>query len=157
MPVRGGFLLRLLVFGVLSFGAAGLGSQFTARGLGAWYDGLAKPPWTPPGGVIGAVWTVLFALLAIASALVWKNVRPAGYTIVLVVNLILNVLWSYLFFARRNPVAALQELLVLEASCLALIAMAAPLSRAAAILLVPYSLWVAFAGFLNWTIVRMNR
>jgi benzodiazapine receptor len=155
--MRGGFLLRLLVFGVLSFGAASVGSLFTSRGLGAWYGGLAKPRWTPPGAVIGAVWTVLFALLAIASALVWRNAKPAGYTAVLVANLVLNVLWSYLFFARRNPSAALLELPVLEASCLALIALAAPFSRAAALLLVPYSVWVAFAGFLNWTIVRMNR
>jgi benzodiazapine receptor len=151
------FLLRLLVFGVLSFAAAGLGSLFTARGLGAWYDGLAKPSWTPPGPVIGAVWTVLFALLAIASALVWKDGRPAGYTVILLANLVLNVLWSYLFFARRNPASAFKELFVLEASCLALIALAAPVSRAAAALLVPYAAWVAFAGFLNWTVVRMNR
>jgi translocator protein len=155
--MRGGLLLRLLVFGVISFSAAGVGSLFTTRGLGAWYDALAKPRWTPPGSVIGAVWTVLFALLAIASALVWKDAKPAGYTVVLVANLVLNVLWSYLFFARRNPAAAFLELFVLEASCLALIALAAPLSRAAALLLVPYSVWVAFAGFLNWTIVRMNR
>lgn len=155
--MRGGFLLRLLAFGVISFAAAGVGSLFTSRGLGAWYDGLAKPPWTPPGSVIGAVWTVLFALLAIASALAWKNARPAGYTAVLAANLVLNVLWSYLFFARRDPAAAFLELLVLEASCLALIALALPLSHAAALLLVPYSVWVAFAGFLNWTVVRMNR
>jgi tryptophan-rich sensory protein len=152
-----GFLLRFLAFGVLSLAAASLGGLFTARGLGAWYDGLAKPSWTPPGPVIGAVWTVLFALLAIASALVWKDGRTAGYTVVLLANLVLNVLWSYLFFARRNPAAALMELFALEASCLALIVLAAPVSRAAAALLVPYAAWVAFAGFLNWTVVRMNR
>jgi tryptophan-rich sensory protein len=151
------FLLALLVFGVVSFAAAGLGSLFTARGLGAWYDGLAKPSWTPPGPVIGAVWTVLFAFLAIASALVWKGGRPAGYAAVLLANLVLNVFWSYLFFARRNPAAAFKELLVLEASCLALAVLAAPVSLAAAALLVPYAAWVVFAGFLNWTIVRMNR
>jgi benzodiazapine receptor len=150
------FLLRLLVFGLMTFGAAGLGSVFTARGLGPWYDGLAKPSWTPPGSVIGAVWTVLFALVAVASALVWQAGRPAGYTAALIANLTLNVLWSYLFFARRNPAAAFNDLLVLELTCLALIVLAAPISRAAALLLLPYPAWVAFAGFLNRTIIRMN-
>lgn len=155
--MRGEFPFRLLLFGVVCFAAAGLGGMFTSRGLGAWYDGLAKPSWTPPGPVIGAVWTVLFALIAIASALVWQHGRPAGYTAVLAANLTFNVLWSYLFFAQRNPAAAFKELLVLEVTCLGLVASAAPYSRAAALLLVPYAVWVAFAGFLNWTIVRMNR
>jgi benzodiazapine receptor len=155
--MKADFLLRLLIFGVVCFAAAGLGGMFTSRGLGAWYDGLGKPSWTPPGSVIGAVWTVLFALLAVASALVWKSGRPAGYTAVLAANLVLNVLWSYLFFAQRSPAAAFKELFLLEASCIALIALAAPFSRAAALLLVPYAVWVAFAGFLNWTVVRMNR
>lgn len=151
-----GFLLRVLVFGVLTFAAAFVGRVFTARGLGPWYDSLAKPAWTPPGAVIGAVWAVLFTLIALASALVWRAERPVGYTVALILNLTLNVLWSYLFFARRNPAAAFNELLVLELSSLALVAFAAPHSRAAALLLLPYPAWVAFAGILNRTIVRMN-
>ena len=94
--------------------------------------------------------------MAVASALVWRAGRPAGYAALLVANLILNVLWSYFFFARRSPSTAFGELLLFELTCIALVLAAAPFSRAAALLLLPYPAWVAFAGFLNWTIVRMN-
>ncbi len=151
-----GFWPRLLVFGALCAAAAGIGGRFTAKGLGPWYDGLAKPSWTPPGSVIGAVWTVLFALIAIASALVWGKGRPLAYTLALGVNLALNVAWSYFFFARRDPSAALGELVILELTCVALVLLAWPVSRAAAALLLPYAAWVAFAGFLNWNVAKMN-
>ncbi len=151
-----GFWPRLLVFGALTAATAWIGGRFTARGLGAWYDGLAKPSWTPPGAAIGAVWTVLFALIAVASAILWSKGRPVAYTLTLGVNLALNVFWSYLFFAQRSPSAALGELVILGMTCVALVLLAWPVSRIAAALLLPYVVWVAFAGFLNGTIVKMN-
>ncbi|MGE5275782.1 MAG: TspO/MBR family protein [Acidobacteriota bacterium] len=151
-----GFWPRLLLFGALCAATAGIGARFTARGLGPWYDGLAKPPWTPPGSVIGAVWTVLFALIAVASALAAGRGRPIAYVLALLVNLVLNAGWSYLFFARRAPEAALALLVVLELTCLLLVWLAWPASRLAAGLLVPYAAWVAFAGLLNGSVVRMN-
>jgi tryptophan-rich sensory protein len=154
--VTPGFWARLLLFGALCAAAAWTGGRFTARGLGAWYDGLTKPSWTPPGAVIGAVWTVLFALIAVASALAWQRERAASYTLLLGVNLTLNVAWSYLFFARRSPAAAMGELVLLELTCIGLVLFAWPLSRLAAALLAPYAVWVAFAGLLNWRIVKLN-
>ena len=151
-----GFWPRLLVFGALCAAAAWIGSRFTAQGLGPWYDGLAKPSWTPSGAVIGGVWTVLFALIAIASAIAWSKDRPLVYTLALGVNLALNVAWSYFFFVRRSPSAALGELVILELTCVALVLLAWPVSRLAAALLSPYAVWVAFAGFLNWNIAKMN-
>jgi tryptophan-rich sensory protein len=151
-----GFWPRLLVFGALCAVAAWIGGRFTAQGLGPWYDGLAKPSWTPPGPVIGAVWTTLFALIATASAIFWTRERAAAYALTLGVNLALNVAWSYFFFARRSPSAALGELVILELTCIALVLLAWPVSRLAAALLLPYPVWVAFAGFLNWNVVKMN-
>jgi len=151
-----GFWPRLLVFGVLTATTAWIGGRFTARGLGPWYDGLAKPSWNPPGALIAAVWTVLFSLIAVSSAILWSRGRPVAYTLALGVNLALNVFWSYLFFARRSPSAALGELVLLELTCVALVLLAWPVSRAAAVLLLPYVAWVAFAGFLNGSIVKMN-
>ena len=126
-------------------------------GIGPWYDGLAKPSWTPPGAVIGAVWTVLYVLIAVASAIVWSRpaAAPGGYAALLVANLALNALWCYLFFAARRPAAALAEIVVLELTCLGLVLLAARTSPAAARLLAPYAAWVAFAGFLNWNIVKL--
>jgi len=154
--MTGGFWPRLLLFGLLCATTATIGARFTARGLGPWYDGLAKPSWTPPGSVIGAVWTVLFALIAVASALAAGRGRPPAYALTLVVNLALNAGWSYLFFARRAPAAALGLLVVLELTCVALVLLAWPASRLAAALLLPYAAWVAFAGLLNGSVVRMN-
>jgi tryptophan-rich sensory protein len=135
-----------------------LGGRFTALGIGPWYDGLAKPGWTPPGSVIGAVWTVLYVLIACASALVWSKAGPAplAYAGVLLVNLALNAFWCYLFFAARRPGAAFAEIGLLWLTCLALVVLAARRSTAGAWMLVPYAAWVAFAGFLNWNVVKLN-
>jgi len=135
-----------------------LGGRFTAMGIGPWYDGLAKPSWTPPGAVIGAVWTVLYVLIAVASALVWSRSPepPRAYAAMLLVNLFLNAGWCWLFFAERRPGAALVEIGVLWLTCVALAALAARVSAPAAAMLAPYAAWVAFAAYLNGTIVKLN-
>jgi tryptophan-rich sensory protein len=147
----------LAVGGALVLAAGLIGGRFTSMGIGPWYDGLAKPSWTPPGAVIGAVWTVLYVLIAVASAIVWSRSKapPGGYAALLVANLVLNALWCYLFFAARRPGAALAEIVVLELTCLGLVLLASRVSPAAGWLLAPYAAWVAFAGFLNWNIVRL--
>ena len=139
--------------------AAVLGGRFTAMGIGPWYDGLAKPSWTPPGSVIGAVWTVLYVLIAAASALVWSRAAepPRTYAAVLLVNLVLNAGWCWLFFGLRRPDLGLAEIVVLWITCLALVVLATRASAAAAAMLVPYAVWVAFAGFLNGNVVALNR
>ena len=67
------FGVGLAVGGALVLATGLLGGRFTSMGIGPWYDGLAKPAWTPPGAVIGAVWTVLYVLIAVASAIVWSR------------------------------------------------------------------------------------
>jgi len=153
------FLSGLALAAAVVFAAAALGGRFTALGLGPWYDGLAKPSWTPPGRIIGAVWTVLYVLIALASALVWSRSpeTPRAYAALLLVNLVLNAAWCWLFFGIRRPDLGLAEIAVLEATCVALVAVAARVSAAAAAMLVPYAAWVAFAGYLNGHIVKMNR
>lgn len=151
------FGMGLAVGGALVAATALIGGRFTAVGIGPWYDGLAKPSWTPPGAVIGAVWTVLYVLIAVASAIVWSRspAAPGGYAALLVTNLVLNASWCYLFFAARRPGAALAEIVALELTCLGLVLLASRASPAAAWLLAPYAAWVAFAGFLNWNIVKL--
>ena len=152
------FLAGLGLAAAVVFAAAALGGHFTAMGLGPWYDGLAKPSWTPPGRIIGAVWTTLYVLIALASALVWSRSpeAPRAYAALLLGNLVLNAGWCWLFFAIRRPDLGLAEIALLEATCVALIALAARVSVTAAAMLVPYAAWVAFAGYLNWNIVKMN-
>lgn len=135
-----------------------LGGRFTAMGIGPWYDGLAKPSWTPPGSVIGSVWTVLYVLIALASALVASRSAepPRAYAAVLLANLVLNAGWCWLFFGIRRPDLGLAEIAVLWITCVALVVLAARVSAVAAAMLVPYAAWVAFAGFLNWNVVKLN-
>ncbi len=148
----------LAVFGAAVAATGIVGGRFTALGIGPWYDGLAKPSWTPPGAVIGAVWTVLYVLIAIASALVWSRTGPLprAFVTVLAVNLVLNAAWCWLFFAARRPPVALVEIGALWVTCVLLVVLAAPKSKPAAWMLVPYAAWVAFASFLNWSVVRLQ-
>lgn len=129
-----------------------------ATRLDAWYEGLRKPSWQPPGWLFAPVWTSIGALTAWAAVLGWEATanRPllAG---LFAVNGVLNVLWSVLFFQLRRPDWALAEVVPLWLSVLALIVALAPASSFAAWLLVPYLVWVAFAAFLNLVIVRLNR
>lgn len=142
-----------------SYGASAIGSLFTSQGLGAWYESLQKPAWTPDGSVIGAVWTVLFFLMATAAWLVWRRGGVAAQRVPLALfvgQLALNVTWSALFFAAQSPGAALVGIVALALAILATLVAFARVSRLAGGLLVPYLAWVCFAGFLNFTIWRLN-
>jgi len=152
--------LSVLVIAALVYGAAAIGSLFTAAGIPGWYQSIAKPAWTPPGSVIGAVWTVLFTLIAVAAILVW-NTRPRGRDNVIAmemlsINLLFNVLWSYIFFMRHSIGGALLEMIFLWFSILACIVLFWRINRVAGLLLLPYILWVSFAFYLNWTIAMLN-
>ncbi|QEH38529.1 TspO/MBR family protein [Aquisphaera giovannonii] len=149
----------LVISLALCFAVAGLGGYWTSLGLGPWYDGLRKPPWTPPGGVIGSVWTVLYTLMAVAAWLVWRRGGLAGARLPLSLHgaqLALNLAWPALFFAMRRPDLAFAEILLLWAAILATLVAFVRVSRPAASLLVPYLAWVSFAATLNYALWRLN-
>ena len=151
------FAASLAVFAAAVGLTGWLGGRFTAEGIrDGWYAALAKPDWTPPGWLIGAVWTVLYAAIAVGSAVLWNRSRYPAYAALLAVNLALNAYWCRLFFSQRRPEAALVEILVLLATCVGLVALAARRSGLAAGLLTPYAAWVAFASFLNAAIVKLQ-
>lgn len=135
--------------------AGGLATQ-----LGPWYRQLAKPTWQPPDWLFGPVWTVVFALTALAGVRAWWDIPPGGDRQVVIglfaVNGLLNVLWSVLFFALRRPDWALIEVAFLWLSILALIVTIGRYSELGAWLLAPYLVWVSFASVLNLAIVRLN-
>ncbi len=137
-----------------------VGSVFTAPAIGTWYATLAKPAINPPAWVFGPVWTTLFALMGIAAFLVWqKGWRRRDVRIALgifAVQLVLNTLWSIIFFGLHNPGAALIEIGVLWLAIVATIVAFARISRPAAWLLAPYIAWVSFAGYLNFLLWTLN-
>ena len=150
--------LALGLFYLSCFLAAGLGSLFTMVSVGSWYAGLAKPSWNPPGWVFGPVWTVLYALMAVAGWLVWRRGGSESWLALrwFAVQLALNVGWSAVFFGLQMPGLAFVEILALWATIAATLRTSWRVSRPAGILLLPYLLWVSFAAALNFAIWRLN-
>ena len=148
-PVAAAFVFLLLVIGAASTGAF--------VGPGAWYDALVKPSWNPPAWVFGPVWTTLYLMIAAAGWLVWRR-GAEGRTALLFwgVQLALNAVWTLLFFGLHRPGWALLDIAALGLSILAFVWTAWPASRAAALLFVPYLLWVGFATALNAALWRLN-
>ncbi|MFH2063502.1 MAG: TspO/MBR family protein [bacterium] len=153
-------LLVLLGFVIVSQLAGAVGSLFTAPSIPTWYAGLVKPALNPPGWIFGPVWTLLYALMGAAAFLVWRRGWSRAETrIALAVfglQLVLNALWSIVFFGWQQPGWALMEIALLWLSILATILLFRRVSRAAAWLLVPYLLWVSFASYLNYSIWTLN-
>lgn len=148
--------LGLVAFLALTFGAAAIGSQFMP---GEWYARLAKPAWTPPSSVFGPVWTLLYALMAVAGWLVWRERGLAGARVALslfVLQLALNAAWSWLFFGLQRTGAAMVDIVLLWLAIVATAIAFRQVRRLAAVLLLPYLLWVSFASALNFAIWRLN-
>lgn len=144
-----------------------IGALFTSSAIPVWYVTLQKPSWNPPSWLFGPVWTTLYALMGIAAFLVWsattrgidgrikhgwrrRDVRAA--LTVFGVQLMLNALWSIIFFGLHSPMWAFVEIIWLWIAIVATMVVFAKISKPAVWLLVPYVLWVSFAGFLNYTI-----
>lgn len=141
---------------VVSLAAGWIGSRYLPD---AWYASLAKPSWTPPGAVFGPVWSVLYVLMAMAAWLVWRRAGfgGAGPALVLfVVQLVLNALWSYLFFGLHRPEIAFFDIVALWLVIMVVMVLFWREHRGAAALMLPYVVWVGFASCLNFAIWRMN-
>lgn len=153
-------ILKLSACLTLPLGAGGLGGLATSTAIPAWYQGLNKPAFSPPDWLFGPVWTVLYLLMGTASFLVWRvGWRTRGVTVALAVflgQLVLNVLWSFLFFGLRSPLAAMVEIVILWLAIGLTLVLFARVSTAAGILLIPYIGWVTFAAVLNGVILALN-
>lgn len=152
-------ILGLVLALAVTFAAAGIGSVFTGRSVGDWYQALAKPSWTPPGWLFGPVWTVLYTLMAVAAWLVWRQEgwRTARLALGLYAGqLALNAAWPAIFFGARMPGPAFVELVVLWLAIVATTAAFFRRTAAAGVLMLPYAAWTTFAGMLNFALWRMN-
>ena len=151
--------LALLAFVAACFGAALVGSTFTTPSVPEWYGSLVKPSFTPPNWLFGPVWSMLYLAMAIAGWLVWRRQRESSTTLPLALfggQLVLNVLWSILFFGLQAPGIALVEILTLWAAIFATRLSFWRISTIAGWLFVPYLTWVSFATIMNFEICRLN-
>lgn len=151
--------LVLAGFLLLTLGIGALGGVATAARPAGWYAALTHPPGTPPDGVFGPVWTLLYVLMAIAVWRVWRHrehPRRAQAFGIFLGQLVLNLLWSGLFFALTLPLVALLDLLVLWGTVAWMTRRFFGIDRAAGWLVVPYLAWAGYAGYLNAGIVWLN-
>jgi len=159
--IKGIEIIKLAICIGVCLAAGFIGSIFTNTSIPTWYATLEKPSFTPPNWLFAPVWTILFILMGISAFLVWRvglsepNVKMA--LIIFIIQLILNTLWSVAFFGLRSPIAGLVVIVVLWIAILLTILSSAKVSITAGILLIPYILWVSFAGILNVSIYVLNR
>ena len=176
-------LLKFLTSIIICELAGVVGSIFTTSQIRFWYNGLNKPSFNPPNWIFGPVWTTLFVLMGISLYLVWiknwepknkivlKNRKPwnkwsrkllsgswqkANIISIFATQLVLNILWSIIFFGAHSAGVAFFELLMLWFAIIFTIINFYRVSKAAAWLLLPYLLWVSFAGVLNYFLWVLN-
>jgi len=154
-------ILTLITFILITQVAGIVGSLFTTPSIQTWFANLEKPLLNPPNWVFAPVWTLLFLLMAIAAYLIYTNqnvpskiIRKA--IIIFSIQLILNVIWSILFFGIHNPAAAFFEIIILWSTILYTIILFYKISRIAGWILIPYILWVSFASYLNLMLWILN-
>jgi len=159
--------LNYLMIPLVTICVAVVGGMLTSTGLGEWYASIQKPGFTPPGSIIGTVWTVIFFLSTISAIIFWNLHAPYGglvrdgrfraVILIFLLNAFLNVFWSYLFFNQHQKYAAFWEAVALDITVVALIVLMWRVTKWGSILLLPYACWVAFASYLTWTIWSLNR
>jgi tryptophan-rich sensory protein len=152
--------LALLV--ALALGAGGLGALFSpgfSASAARWYAMLAKPEWLPPQTWFAPVWTALYVLMAVAAWMIWRERYHRGRGAAIgayAVQLLLNALWAPLFFGSKNIGAALFDIVALWLAVGWTLREFARVRPAAAVILVPYFLWVTFAAAINLAVWKLN-
>jgi tryptophan-rich sensory protein len=148
----------ILVGAAAALAVAALGGS--ATDIGPWYYALQKPSWQPPDWMFPVVWTLIYALTALAGVIAWRAASSRALRqrilVLFAANALLNVGWSELFFKFRRPDWALFEVAPFWLSIVVLIVVLSGVSTAASRLLLPYLVWVAFAAALNLAIIRLN-
>ena len=152
--------LVLLAFLAITFGVAALGSLTTIQNVDGWYATAEKAAWSPPNGIFGPVWTVLYILIAVSGWLIWREIKrvPPIY----IVQLVLNALWTPVFFGAYPLIGApalwiaLGVIIAIDVTVLLTMLRFWRVSKLAAWLLVPYWAWVLFATTLNAAVAVLN-
>jgi len=151
---------KLLVSILLCQFVGAIDSVFTATSLENWYPLLQKPTFSPPSWLFFPVWVTLFTLMGISFYLVWeKGLQKEGVKVAMLifcVQLILNALWSFIFFGLQSPYYAFIEIILLWLAIFLTIVKFMKISKTASYLLLPYILWVSFAMLLNYYLWILN-
>lgn len=150
-------ILVICIIVPLSIGA--LGGIATTQGLESWYLTIQKPSFNPPNYVFGPVWSLLYTLMGVSLFLVLtsKNKHSNSKVIIIfTIQILLNLAWSFIFFKFHLLGWALVEIILIWISIIAMIIIFYKINKAAAILQIPYLLWVSFASILNGAFWYIN-
>ena len=152
-------MVGLVLWVALSFCAGLIGSRFTGPAVATWYGSVSRPAWAPPNFLFGPVWSALYLMMGIAAWLVWRKAGMSGAPgamLLFGLQLIANAAWSAIFFGLHRFDLAFVEIVVLWALILATMVAFWRLGARAGLLLLPYALWVSYAGALNLAIWRLS-
>lgn len=145
---------------VIPLAIGALGSLLTMESVKTWYTTLNKPSFNPPNQIFGPVWSTLYVLMGISSYLVWKERKTfTGYNLAVGLyfsQLILNLMWSFLFFYQHQIGFALAEIIVLLIAIITTALVFYKVNKVAGLLFIPYILWVSFASYLTYSIFILN-
>lgn len=139
-----------------------LSSITTQSSINTWYPTLIKPIFNPPNWLFAPVWTLLFIMMGIAAGMIWNHLENQKELVkkallFFTVQLLLNALWSYLFFGLNNVLLALIEIVLLWLIIYETFYIFKKIDKKAAYLFIPYLIWVGFAAVLNGSIYYLNR
>lgn len=150
---------KLVISVFATVGLGSLGGVFTITEIQGWYAGLNKPSFNPPNWIFGPMWTFLYILMGISFYLIWKlpvSIDRSKAIRLFVIQFAFNFCWSILFFSLHQTGWAFIEIILMWIFILLTILQFRKLSMVAAILLIPYLLWVSFASILNASIWVLN-
>ncbi len=143
--------VKLLFCILICEGAGAIGSIATSSSVDSWYASLNKPLIAPPGWLFAPVWTIIYALMGIALFLVLeKNINKVKAIWIFSIQLLLNVLWSFIFFGFQMPFLAFLEIIVLWIFIFIMIKGFVKIEKRTKWLLLPYIIWTSFAAILNF-------
>ena len=158
-------IFKFVISIIICESAGVIGSFFTFSTVSYWYPTLVKPWFSPPSWLFGPVWITLYFLMGFPLYIIWnyktetplKQKYRKQFFIIFGIQLILNALWSFLFFGLKSPIYGLIGILFLDAAVTMTIIYANRVSKYSAILLTPYMAWIIFASILNFEIVLLNK
>ena len=154
------YIIKLIASIIICQSAGLIGSIFTTPAISTWYATLDKPPFTPPNWLFAPAWITLYLLMAVSASIVWQRglgSRPVRTSLVIfLIQLILNALWSVVFFGLQSPLYGIIVIVALWIVILLTIIKFFKVSTPAAVLLLPYIGWVTFAATLNVSIFILN-
>jgi benzodiazapine receptor len=152
---------KIIILILICLGIGYASSIVTQSGIETWYPTIEKPSFNPPNWLFGPVWSALYVCIAVAGGIIWDKIdsNPLAKKALLffAIQLILNTVWSFLFFGLKNPLIALIEIILLLLVIYETYLLFSKINKTAGYLFIPYLMWVSFAMILNASIWWLNR